>query len=228
MSYDTITDEEVLEAVEGSLSAVSMRRPIEAITSRGRVLRRRRRALSGVVAAGALGVSLAVALPVSGASSGQTLNANGRTVNVDMAGWSVHATAHSAVTVTLHQLFSDPTGLQHALQQAGVPAVVRSVAPNSWSTHCPGGPATFELVGQVFTVHAPDKATGDQVFDIDQSAMPAGSLLHIVVYHQNAEQAGAHSLQTLVVTLVNGDPGMCVLPPPMMAHPKVSPVSERK
>lgn len=228
MSNDAITEEEVLEAVGGSLSTVRMQRPLDEITTRGRHLRRRRRAVTGAVTAGVLGASLAVALPVSKAGGTQTLTANGHTVNVDMAGWSVHTTTGSALSVTLHQIFSDPDGLQYVLQQAGVHAVVRSVAPHGWSASCPRGPATFELVRQVFAVHAKNKTTGDQVIDIDPAAMPAGSVLDVVVYQATPPQSIGHDMQTLVVTLVNGDPGMCVLPPPMMMHPQVSPVSVRK
>lgn len=238
MSKDTITDDDVLEAVARSLNTVTMQRPLDEIAARGRGLRKRRRAVTGSAVAGVLGASIAVvlSLPSAGGSgqtpsavgSGQTLSADGYSVNVDMAGWSVHTTASSAVSVTLHQVFSDPAGLQRVLEQAGVRAVVRSVAPNTWSTKCPSGPPTFELVRQVFTVHAPNKATGDQVVNIDPSAMPVGSVLNIVVYQANPQPAARQNPQTLVVTLVHGDPGMCVLPPPMMAHPQVSPVSVRK
>lgn len=228
MSSDTIPDEEVLEAVGASLSAVHMHRPLDEIMTHGRRLRRRRRAAGGAAIAGVLGVSLAVALPLSNAGRGQTLTANGHAVNVDMAGWSVHTGADSTVTVTLHQIFSDPRRLQSTLDEAGVPAVVHSVAPNGWKTSCPKGPATFELVSQVFTVHSQNKTTGDQVIDISPSAMPAGSVLNLVVYQATPQQSTGRSMQTLVVTLVNGDPGMCVLPPPMLLHPQVSPVSGRR
>jgi len=232
MNYNTITDEEVLEAVEGSLSAVSMRRPIEAITTRGRGLRRRRRALSGTAVAGALGLSLAVVLPLSDASSGQTLNANGHVVNVDMAGWSVHAASRSAVTVTLREVFSDPAGLQSVLKQAGIHAIVRSVGENDPDIGCSQrGVHTLSLVRQVVAVHSRDHVAGDQIIDIDPSAMPDGSVLEIVVYYAEARVftgGVTDRLQTSVVTLLDGDPGKCVPAPPVEKVTPQPAVSERK
>jgi hypothetical protein len=119
---------ESLRAEGASLGGVHMDRPSETVMARGQVLRLRRRllrGLSGVTAAGAAMV-LALALPLSGTTTGA------RQVHVTEAFWSVNTGQNGTVIVRLRQV-SDPLRLQSALAEAGIPAAVhwgeRCVAP---------------------------------------------------------------------------------------------------
>jgi hypothetical protein len=226
MNYNTITDEEVLEAVEGSLSAVSMRRPIESITTRGRGLRKRRRALSGAAMAGALGVSVAVALPLSGAGGGQRLSANGHTVNVDMAGWSVHTAADATVTVTVRQqLFGDPRKLQSVLNNAGVHALVRDLSIGYPNPGCGlHGETTSPQIAQALSPQPPGKSADERVVTIHPGAMPPGSVLDISVSHDNLiTDHNGHpttgTVRVVSISLLTAYPDDCV-PPPWVSERK--------
>ncbi|HEU5353286.1 MAG TPA: hypothetical protein VFU65_02440 [Actinocrinis sp.] len=217
MIDDTITDEEaaeVFEAVGDSLSAVSMDRPLEAITARGQGLRRRRRALNGVAVAGVLGVSLAMALPLSGASGGQRLSANGHPVNVDMAGWSVHTNANSTVTVTVRQVFDDPAALRTVLHNAGIHAIVREIKPGDPSMGC----AIASKPISDYDAFSLASTPGELRFIVNPAAMPPGSVLEILVYDVEMKDPfppathhpSTHAGRTLTSTVYAGDPGPCV------------------
>ena len=226
MSSGTIPGEEVLEAVGASLSAVRMQRPLDEIMTHGRQLRRRRRAVSTAAMAGVLGVSLAVALPLSNAGSGQTLTANGHAVNVDMAGWSVHTGGDSAVTVTLHQIFSDPRKLQRTLDEAGVPALVEDLATDYPSAACDQShraEQTLPITSEMLTSDSPHRVLGDQPFTIHPAAMPRGSVLEIIVVDNevtNLSAAAKSSFKFAEITLLADYPEQC--------FPSASPVSGQR
>lgn len=168
---DDVNDRGILKLVDGSLGDVHMRRPLDEITTRGRRLRTRRRSIAGVAAVGVLGASLAVALPLHGAS-GQTAMAHGVTqsqaVNVDLAAWSVHTNANSTVTITVRQL-RDPDKLRQVLASAGIPAVILYDA-----ARCPSPDDTVARAAGSLTVH---QVKGAAVVTIRPSAMPRGSVL---------------------------------------------------
>jgi len=226
MNHHTITDEEVLEAVEGALSAVSMQRPIESITTRGRGLRKRRRALSGAAMAGALGVSVAVALPFSDAGGGQRLAANGHQVNVDMAGWSVHTTADATVTVTVRQqLFGDPRKLQSVLTDAGVHALVRDLSIGYPNPGCGlHGETTSPQIAKALSVQLPGKSEDERVVTIHPGEMPPDSVLDISVSPDKliADHTGHQStgpVRVVAISLIDKYPDDCV-PPPWISERK--------
>jgi hypothetical protein len=102
-----------LYAVRDSLSEVHMTVPASAIFAAAR--KRRRRGM----AAGAVCVAVAIALVLALAPGSQP-----RPVHVHLAAWSVDTHPDGTVTFTLRNA-SQPARLQHALAEAGVPAMVR-------------------------------------------------------------------------------------------------------
>ena len=125
-----MNDEHVLTAVRrsliaetGDLAGMDRGRPADQVMARGRVLRQRRRlmtGLSGMAAVGAV-LALVLALPFGGAGP--------RPVHVNLTAWSVNTNPGGTVTFKLKRL-SDPAQLQHVLAEAGVPAIVR------WGQNC--------------------------------------------------------------------------------------------
>jgi hypothetical protein len=132
-------------------------------------------------ALGALGVLVAsagIALTLTGphtaagtptASGGHTLIANGSTVNVDTASFSVHTNAKTgAVTVTVYQ-FSHGDELEQILAEAGIRAV--------FNPPCDGpGIKELNLANYPEIITMP-LSHGSQVIVIDPSKMPSGSVL---------------------------------------------------
>lgn len=103
-----------LHAVRDSLSEVHMTVPASAIFAAAKKRRRR-----GVAAAGAACGAVGLALALTLAPGSQT-----RPVHVHLAAWSVDTNPDGTVTFRLRNA-SQPARLQHALAEAGVPAMVR-------------------------------------------------------------------------------------------------------
>ena len=120
--------------------AVPGRPPLTAITSRGRVYRRRRLTALAVPGA-ALLIALVVGLTgVFGAAPGHGPG------TIQTADFTLTSYTNGTVGLTLKQLF-DPGELQQALAKAGIPALVRT---NTYCASHPAGPspaATGVLVG---------------------------------------------------------------------------------
>lgn len=220
-------EQKVFERIESTLNAVHMQRSLDEITARGRRLRRRRRTLTGAAVAGVLGVSLSAALALPGASAGQTPEAARKPVNVDMAGWSVHTGADSAVTVTLRQMLGDPRELQNTLAEAGVPALVRDLTIGYPSAACdqPYKPEqTLSITDGVLSSQRSDDIPNETIITIHTTAMPRGSVLDITI--GNAEFTAGKGgqakgpVRSVGMGLLKGYPAQC--------SPSASPVSERK
>jgi hypothetical protein len=175
MNESGMNDGTVMEIVGGSLGGTRMERPLDEITARGRGIRKRRRSIASAAAVSVLGVSLAVALPLSG-SSGQPVAAHGQTqsqaVNVDLAAWSVHTNADSTVTMTVRQ-FHDPQQLRQVLARAGVRAIVTEGAS------CAVNEDGMPQISKVFDDYTRRDASGAYVVTISPAAMPTGSVLVI-------------------------------------------------
>ncbi len=104
-----------LAEVRDSLGDVRMNTPASAIFASARK-RRARRGIAAVAAAGAgIGLALALTLP---------LGSPARPVHVHLAAWSVDTNPNGTVTFKMKNT-SHPTRLEHALAEAGVPAMVR-------------------------------------------------------------------------------------------------------
>lgn len=176
-----MNDEQVLTAMRrsliaetGDLAGMDTGRPAEQVMARGRMLRQRRRlmtGLSGVAAVGAV-LALVLALPFGGTGP--------RPVHVNLTAWSVNTNPGGTVTFKLKRL-ADPARLQHVLAEAGVPAIVR------WEQNCreqrriTGTPAA-RIVSQKY-VGGPhgrfERADGRLLpayaYTITPSAMPRGA-----------------------------------------------------
>ena len=208
-------DATMIAIVGNSLAGVHMDTSLGDVTARGRKLRHRRTAATGLATAGVMAVAaLAVALPSSGggtatAQARQTITV-AQGVNVDNAAWSVHTNADSTVTVTLRQVM-DTDQLQQILVKAGVRARVQLV--HNGLAGCDAVMKDLPQSGQVFNYRtASSPAHQDiSVVTIKPSAMPAGSYVSIVVddfgHPFGLGWKGMVSIQFL---LVHGTPATCV------------------
>jgi len=208
-------DATMLAFVGNSLAGVHMDTPVSDVTARGRKLRHRRTAATGLATTGIAAIAtLAVALPSSG---GGTATAQARQtvtiaqgVNVDTAAWSVHTNADSTVSVTLREVI-DTDQLQQVLAKAGVRARVQLV--HNGLAGCDSVMKDLPQAEQVF-IHrtASDLAHKDAtVVTIRPSAMPAGSYVSIIVDDfGRAFVLGGKGMLAFQYLLVHGMPVTCV------------------
>ncbi len=138
MSHDEHTDDSTLaRELRDSLAdlAVPGRPPLAAITSRGRVHRRRRRFAGLGVTSAAACLALALGLiGVFGAAPGRS------TGTIQTADFTLTSYTNGTVALNLRQMF-DPAALQQALRRNGIPALVRS------NTYCSSSPAVPSPLG---------------------------------------------------------------------------------
>jgi hypothetical protein len=190
MTHDT---DEVFAAVENGFSDIDLDNPIESVIARGRRLRDRRRARTGLATMGVAAVAaLAVALPSSGGPSTSSHN-----VNVDMAGWSVHTAADSKVTLTVQDL-ADPDQLRKVLAQAGITAHIRvekaspgaplACAPPSYKDYVPESTRDIPLSVTV--------SGGTYVATIDPVLMPKGAVFSLILFDEGSRIGFASALFT--------------------------------
>jgi hypothetical protein len=177
-------DPAVLDALRGTLDRITMDTPVERIVAAGRSRRRGRRAalVAGAAAVGALAVAVPAAVssragaPEASVTAGQTT-----TLHIVTAAFTVDHYADGTVSVSWakSRYFSDPAGLQRALQRAGLPTLVKS------GEFCkgPGEDGSLNVHGQGPGI---DRImTGRRNFDgsvslvFDPAAVPAGEELFI-------------------------------------------------
>lgn len=126
-------DTDVLDALRGSLDAVTMATPVEAIVSTGQARRHRRRlatVAAGTVAVTGLALGVATLANPSAAPPSVTtaIGAGGGTgVHVRTVAYTVDSRADGTVEVTWtkQQWFADHAGLEAALRQAGFPVLIK-------------------------------------------------------------------------------------------------------
>lgn len=127
--YDGTLTQELRDSL--SELAVPGRPPLAAITSRGRLYRRRRLTGLGVTGA-ALVIALVLGLTgVFGAAPGHGPG------TIQTADFTLTSYTNGTVGLTLKQLF-DPGELQQALAKAGIPALVKT---NTYCASHPAGPS---------------------------------------------------------------------------------------
>jgi hypothetical protein len=216
MNTHPTDDESVFGALRESFATLDMHTPVERIEAAGHTRRRHRRLLlgSGGVAAVAL-----VTLGVQGAGHPPTAPptaAAGTPLHFQLDGFTVDADGHGKVDVTWDKsrYFSDPTGLQAALERAGFPVLVRT------GEFCRGqsDPGTLDPHGRGPGVDA--VMTGDRVsdsvvrFTFHTENMPAGQELFIG-YLTPAQLQVTHGLPGSVERLVPREgPLTCTTTPP--------------
>jgi hypothetical protein len=173
--HDEMSDNEVLRAASGSLSAIPMANPpdLEAITARGRARRRHRlSAVAGLSVAAAAGTALALGL--TGVLGPARTPGTIRTATFTLA-----SNANGTATLTLSpKELLDPAALQSDLAQHGIPAKVTT------GSFCSSDPAPAGFSQVVSSNPAgPYTATPQNgiqpAITIDPAAMPAGTELSI-------------------------------------------------
>ena len=216
-----------LDLVGTAFADVHLEGDARDVISRGRTLRRRRKAVPALATAGILAASLSLAVVTQSSPSTHTLGYHGAVVNVDEAGFSIHTDARTgAVTVTVSQLFNEAE-MKALLAEAGVPAVFNSSTLPSgttmwWdesglpTTALPKGAAVEPAMlctwtgvstldsGNVIVNQRPVH-DGDTIFTIYPSKMPAGAVLGLR-YVTTADHKGSG----ISTTLLSGQPTGCV------------------
>lgn len=153
---------DVFDTMRESMEGVHMHTPVERIVAAGRARRRRKVTAIAAGAAVAGGLSLVVAI------GGQQVNAPPAGVHVQLAAFSVDSNADGTVTVKLtKEQTLDPSTLQNALAQAGIPADIRVNEFCNSPVDIPG----FDKV------MSDSKEEGGRVvvMTIDPTAMPEGT-----------------------------------------------------
>jgi hypothetical protein len=194
-----MSDEEVLDAVKQTLSGVRMDRPIEAIERRGRA-RRRKRNLFGLAAGGgaAAVAALALAMPMAAQQPGPT------TAAPQPAPFTLVKMSDSTVKLTLHyEQILDPTALDKALGDAGIPAVVKVNAlcvPKG--KQLPGA----NQVAWTERVDWPDGSPKEYTLVIAPDKMPKNSRIYFSVF---AVRPGGGFAKAAHFLVSKNDPMIC-------------------
>ena len=182
------------------------------VISRGRKLRRRRKAVPALATAGILAASLSLAAVTQSSPSGRTLGYHGSVVNVDEAGFSIHTDAKTGeVTVALRQL-ADEAALKALLAEAGVPTAFHSTTLPAGTPVRPLAPCTWtgaHVLGSGSVISQPRPDDGDFVITINPSKMPAGSVLGFTYGHFDTGNTEP-SVLSIGTTLLSGEPTGCV------------------
>jgi hypothetical protein len=113
-----MNDDELITLVRAQRDKIPLTVPVEAIVTRGRALRTRRRIprVLGVVV-------LALAAGVVAVSALAPASPGGQQTTVRLAAWTVAKMPDGNISVTIREL-KDPAGLQSTLRADGVPASV--------------------------------------------------------------------------------------------------------
>ena len=165
-----MNDTELSTAVRDSVADIHAATPVEAIISRGRGVRARRRI---PVAAGALIVAVGAAVAVTtlgpaghpGLASPGTAGSS-HSNRVQLAAWTVAKRANGDIDVTINQL-KDPAGLQATLRADGLPVSVSFSGPIVGGS-CQPYTASRGTLRTVAQFHS-------NSFAIDPSALPSGT-----------------------------------------------------
>ena len=169
-----MNDTDLSTAVRDSVADIHAATPVEAIISRGRGVRARRRI---PIAAGALTVAAGAALAATtlvpaghsgaGSSDPSGLASSGsRPASVQLAAWTVSRRANGDIDVTINQL-KDPAGLQATLRADGLPVSVSFSGPIVGGS-CQPYTASRGTLRTVAQFHSDS-------FAIDPSALPSGT-----------------------------------------------------
>jgi hypothetical protein len=188
-----MNDQELMTAVRQSVRDVHMDVPAEQILSRSRAIRASgHRRLAACVTAVAAAGSVALGLGLSGAL-GAAPNAVTGTIRTTAFTLTHNVNGTDTLTLTQTQMF-DPVVLQKALQEDGVPALVKINAHCS-SNPSPGWPRVLGVLyfqlpdgtpvpGPTQPNH-PTPVPADAVIVINPSAIPTGTELFIGYFDSN-------------------------------------------
>ncbi|GIE36310.1 hypothetical protein Ait01nite_093550 [Actinoplanes italicus] len=177
-------DEMLYDRMRAGFEPVRMTGELDEVTSRGGVLRRRRRA--GASAGAVLAVAvLAVAFNLPASKP------------LELVAWSVAPEPDGTVSLTIREL-ADADGLSATLKRVGVPARVDFLPAGS-----PSCDDDQEGRPELHRVLNPERGRDGEIrYRIRPDAMPAGTSLHLVIVD---EGPGSHVL----MSLVDGAPDPC-------------------
>lgn len=187
----TTEHDDLLDLVADTFMGHSIATNLDAVISRGREIRGRRRGLTACIGTGAAALTALTVLAATSASHSAapalgagragtpTTTSGNPDINIDLAGFSLHSNADSTLTLTFHQLLKDPAAVEKALAEAGVAADVQ--IHDQPSTHCRLDPAvhTVEGIKRVLEGH---QSPNGYTYSINPSAMPHGAVLSFVYY----------------------------------------------
>jgi hypothetical protein len=163
--HEQINDSALARELRESLTGITapQRPPVETITARGRAHRRHR--LTGIAGLSAAGVAAgtALALGLTGVLGSAPARSTG-TIRTAAFTLAEHANGTATLTLTAPVLV-DPSALQSALRQDGIPAVVTA------GSFCSSDPVPS---GFTQVVSGPN---GTPTYTINPAAMPAGTEL---------------------------------------------------
>jgi hypothetical protein len=180
-------NEDVYGRVRDGFEPVRMAGDLDAVTTRGGTLRRRRR-VALPAGAGLAVVALAAAFNLPGGEPVRPA--------IELAAWSVQPEPDGTVTLTVRELF-DPDGLESRLKEAGVASRVDFLPAGS--PGCGGQREGLPALDEVM-----DRGPAPGVFHIDPSAMPAGTTLHF-----SAVATAGGTFETVRTALYEGEPPPC-------------------
>jgi hypothetical protein len=139
-------NDDILDAVRDSAAPVRMDRPLDAIEARARALRRQRTLTGAAALTVTAGLALTLALSAVGAarppSAGTATVGAPSGQQLQPVGFTLVVSPDDTVTVTFQEVITDPTVLEKALADVGVPAKVwlnKMCFGKTWS----GGPADW-------------------------------------------------------------------------------------
>jgi hypothetical protein len=182
------------------------------VISRGRTLRRRRKAVPALATAGILAASLSFALVTKSSPGTHALGYHGAVVNVDEAGFSIHTDAKTGeVTVTFLQLFNE-TEVKALLAKAGVPTTFYDITLPSTTRISAQGPCQWtgaRVLDGGGIIDQPHQDGGAAVITIYPSKMPAGSVLGFR-YGTFMGTDGKVAFRSVGTSLLSGEPTGCV------------------
>ena len=203
--------QDLYDEVGTAFADVHLEHGAEDAIKRGRTLRRRRRTVPALAAAGVLAFSLSLA-----AVTQTHTPSNGAVVNVDEAAFSVHTdTKTGVVTVTIRELF-DQNQLRQLLAKAGIPAVFGQVKASESAkakSPCMWTGASNLDPNNVLVMR---ETSNGNAFEIHRSAMPPGSVLGFA-YLAPVSPRGKASFGVSAELLSNKPTGLCLtslVPPP--------------
>jgi hypothetical protein len=204
-----------LEQVGTAFADVHLDRGADEVISRGRTLRRRRKAIPALATAGILAASLSLAAVTQSSPSSagsHALGYSGTIVNVDEAGFSIHTDAKTGeVTVTINQIF-DESALKTLLTKAGVRTAFHNTTlpattPASPSNICKWtGVRTLDSGDVISNLHFAGKDTSITIYP---AKMPAGSVLAIQYITLGTGKGVARGFSEPM--LLSGEPTGCVM-----------------
>lgn len=195
-----------LTTAKDSLTEVRMSTPLDSIVRRGRATRRRHR-LIGLAGTGAVAVTAALAIGLTG-----VIGSTHRTGIIRTAAFTLVSNANGTATLTINpRVLLDPSTLQSDLKQDGIPAMV------TVGSFCSSDPPPAGFLRVVSFQPKPrgsgrQQPVADPTVTFNPSAMPAGTELSFGNFQlANGQQTSFALIDTGSYTCISTAPAA---PPP--------------